>query len=86
MVLTRAVQVRLSRDQHARVRQNSESRGFASVAAYLRYVALDQDFALYQKICEIHQSLLGTPTAKKYRKQRPRPPRRNTHEPNHNSV
>ena len=86
MVLTRAVQVRLSREQHARVRQNSESRGFASLAAYLRYVALDQDLAQHQKICEIHQHLLGAPTNKKCRKQRRGPPWRDTYEPNHNPV
>ena len=85
MVMTRAVQVRLSRDQHAKVRQNSESRGFASLSDYLRYVALDQDLAQYQKICEIHQHLLGTSTDKKYRKQRRQAPWRDTDEPTRNA-
>ncbi|MDA2925107.1 hypothetical protein MYX65_10755 [Acidobacteria bacterium AH-259-L09] len=37
----------------------AEIKGFSSLASYIRYVALDQDFVIRQKIFEIHAHLLG---------------------------
>ena len=68
MVKTRAVQVRLTRDQHERIKQNTQLRGFPSLAAYLRYVALDHEFVIHGKICDIHRFLLGEPPTKQRRK------------------
>ena len=59
MVMIRAVQVRLTKDQHERLKNYSEMKGFSSLASYIRYVALDQDFVVRQKIFEIHNYLLG---------------------------
>ncbi len=59
MVMIRAVQVRLTKDQHERLKNYSEMKGFSSLASYIRYVALDQDFVVRQKIFEIHSFLLG---------------------------
>jgi len=65
MVKIRTVQVRMTRDQYERMKNNSKVKGFNSLSAYLRYVALEQDFVLRQKIYEIHDHLLGDKTKKK---------------------
>ena len=71
MVMIRAVQVRMTKDQHARIKNNAEMKGFSSLASYIRYVALEQDFVVRQKIFEIHKFLLGdteTDKKKKFKK------------------
>ncbi len=65
MVMIRVVQVRLTRDQHQRLKNYAEMKGFSSLASYIRYVALDQDFVVRQKIFEIHNYLLGDKNKKK---------------------
>jgi len=65
MVKIRTVQVRMTRDQYEKMKNNSKVKGFNSLSAYLRYVALEQDFVLRQKLSEIHDHLLGDQTKKK---------------------
>lgn len=65
MVKIRTVQVRMTRDQYERMKNNSKVKGFNSLSAFLRYVALEQDFVLRQNISEIHDHLLGAKTKKK---------------------
>lgn len=65
MVMIRAVQVRLTKDQHERLKNYAEMNGFSSLASYIRYVALDQDFVMRQKVFEIHAHLLGDQDQKK---------------------
>jgi hypothetical protein len=68
MVMIRTIQVRMTRDQYERVKNNSRVRGFNSLSAYLRFVALDQDLVLQHKIFEIHAHLLGqAPTVRSKR-------------------
>lgn len=59
MVKNRTIQVRMTRDQYERIKQHSQMRGFSSLSSYMRFVALDQDFILFQKICDMHTHLLG---------------------------
>ena len=59
MVMIRTIQIRMTRDQYERIKNNSRIKGFNSLSSYLRFVALDQDFVLQQKIYEIHAHLLG---------------------------
>ena len=59
MVSTRAIQVRMTKDQHERIKNNSKAKGFNSLSAYMRYVALDQDFIIQQKICDIYDHFFG---------------------------
>lgn len=58
MVKTHAIQVRLTRYQHEQICAAAEQKGFASVAAYLRYVALDHNRVIEEKLLEIHRHLL----------------------------
>lgn len=65
MVLNRTIQIRLTRDQYERIKDYSRMRGFSSLSSYLRFVALNQDFLLHDRICEIHSTLLGAGAARK---------------------
>ena len=65
MVKTRSLQVRLTRDQHERITNYAKLKGFTSLASYIRYVALDQEWILRQRIFEIHHHLLGHNKEKK---------------------
>ncbi len=67
MVKTRAIQVRLTRYQHMQIRAAAERKGFASVAAYLRYVALDHNRVIEEKLLEIHRHLLADENSGKRR-------------------
>ena len=59
MVMIRTIQIRMTKDQYQRILNNSQIKGFNSLSAYLRFIALEQDFVLQQKIHEIHTHLLG---------------------------
>ena len=63
VVMTRTIQIRLTRDQYQRIKDWSQLKGFSSLSAYLRFVALDRDFLLHQKVSEIHAHLIGAPKA-----------------------
>ncbi len=58
MVMLRVVQVRMTRDQYERLKNNAQVKGFSSLSSYVRYVALQHDFFLERKILEIHHHLL----------------------------
>jgi hypothetical protein len=71
MVKTRALQVRLTPEQHERLKATSRLRGFSSLASYLRYVGLQQDFTVHDKVVEMHRFLLGGPPRKARDRRRP---------------
>lgn len=52
-------QVRLTREQYERLKQNCEMRGFSYLSSYVRFMALDVDMLMARKISEIHTHLLG---------------------------
>jgi hypothetical protein len=68
MVSTRSIQVRMTKDQHERIRNNSKVKGFNSLSAYMRYVALDQDFIIQQKICDVYDHIFGKELPSKFKK------------------
>lgn len=68
MVLNRTIQIRLTKEQYELIKNNSCIKGFSSLSAYLRYVALNQDFVLHQRILEIHNHLLGEQPGRKFKK------------------
>jgi len=65
MVKIRTVQVRMTRDQYDRIKNNSKLKSFNSLSAYLRCGALEQDFVLRQKISEINDHLPADKVKKK---------------------
>ena len=68
MVRNRTVQVRLTKDQYERMRGNCQVRGFGTLSSFIRFVTLEQDLVLQQKVHEIHRHLLGMPKVEKRRK------------------
>jgi len=68
MVKIRTIQIRLTRDQYERIKNYSRIKGFNSLSGYLRYMGLDQDFILQQKISEMHNHLLGDLSGKPTKK------------------
>ena len=68
MVKTRAVQVRLTRDQHAQLRAKAAARGFDTLAAYIRFAALDRHHLLEEKIVAIHRRLFDDEPKRKRRR------------------
>ena len=69
MVMIRTIQVRMTRDQYAAIQNLSRLRGFNSLSAYMRHVALDQDPILEKKIYEIHAHIVGTMAPTHFKKQ-----------------
>ena len=59
MTKTRAVQVRITRRQYEQIHENALRHGFASLSAYVRYVALHYNDTVEQKLIEIHRHLLA---------------------------
>lgn len=55
MVMGRSIQVRMTKDQYERIKNISAIKGFNSLSSYLRFVALDQDLFIQQKVLEIHR-------------------------------
>lgn len=60
MVRIRTIQVRLSRQEYDRIKNDSVSKGFSTLSSYLRYLALYRDQAICRKILEIHESVVGS--------------------------
>jgi len=74
MTKTRALQVRLSIAEHEQLKHLAERKGFASLAAYLRHMGLDQDFLTHDRIAELHRRLVGDTDSKaRDRRRRPAP-------------
>ena len=59
MVRVRTIQIRLKRGQYERIKNDTSAKGFSSMSAYLRYLALDKDESLHRKVNELHAHLLG---------------------------
>ncbi len=59
MNYSRTIQIRLSREQYNRIKQDSRLFGFNSLSAYLRYLALGRNHLNEKRIREIHEKLLG---------------------------
>ena len=68
MVMIRTIQIRLTRQQYERIKNESRIRGFNSLSAYIRYQALQKDEAIERKIYEIHQAVGASPNNRKNKK------------------
>lgn len=65
MTYTRTIQIRLSRDQHNRIKADTTLNGFDSISNYIRYLALAKDRILEKKIGEMHKKIVGASSDKK---------------------
>ena len=68
MVKIRTIQVRLTRQQYDRVKNDSVEKGFGTLSSYFRYLALHREQAISKMIIQIHDSVVGNdPQANKIR-------------------
>jgi hypothetical protein len=84
MVRTRALQIRLTRDEYQRLYTLAHDHGYPSLAAYVRHATLGQDTTLTDLLHDLAHYLHTHPTAKERPSmrplQRPAPPAPHTHE------
>lgn len=64
---TRMLYVRVTRDQLERIKNNCQVGGFESLSSYIRYMAIDPNLSMQQRIFEIHEHLLGKQDVKRIR-------------------
>jgi hypothetical protein len=60
MVKTIAVQVRLTKDEHMKLKLNAQIKGFAKLAEYVRFMTLHQESQMYKMLSELHAHALGS--------------------------
>lgn len=58
MVNNKVISVRVTKNQHERVRNNAFAKGFKTVSAYVRSLALENDLIFEQKFNEIYNKLV----------------------------
>jgi thermostable 8-oxoguanine DNA glycosylase len=51
------IQVRVTINERERMFNNASGRGFATLSHYLRFLALDKDLVIDQKIIETHEEV-----------------------------
>lgn len=66
-------QVRLTKDQYERLKQNAITRGFSYLSSYVRFMTLDHDLWMAKKVEEMHAHLLGEEPPKKRSKKKREP-------------
>lgn len=62
MVNNKMIIVRVTKNQHERVRNNAFAKGYKTMSAYLRALALENDLIFEQKFDEIYEKLLDKET------------------------
>ena len=58
MQKTKLIQFRVTKYQYERIRNNTESKGFRTISAYLRETALNKDLAFEKKFQEIYEVIM----------------------------
>lgn len=67
---TMNIQVRVTRDQYGRIKNNAEAKGYTTVAQFMRYLALDKDMLFERKFNELYNQLMRTNNNKKGKKKK----------------
>lgn len=57
MSMTKIMQIRVSKSQYERIRNNAEAKGYKTIAAYMREQALSKDLVYERKFDEIYQNV-----------------------------
>ena len=50
--------VRLTKNQHERLRSNAEAKGYKTLSSYVRAVTLEHDLSLQKKLDEIYSKMM----------------------------
>ena len=52
---TKHIQIRVTPEQHERIRNKAQAKGFKSVSSFIRDLLLEKDMLFEQKFNEIHK-------------------------------
>ena len=58
MANRRCLVVRLTKNQHERVKSDAESKGYKTVSSYIRAIALEHDLSLQRKLDEMYKRIM----------------------------
>ena len=67
MAMVHTIQIRVRRDEHSIIKEMAKAKGFGSMSEYLRHCALKRDFAIEEKLSEIHTYFLADNEPKKFK-------------------
>jgi len=56
---TKAINIRVTRDQHDRIRENAETRGFKNVSEFVRHRSLEDTLAFEMKFNRLYDRLMN---------------------------
>jgi len=56
---TRFIQIRVTKNQYERINNNARAKGFLTVSAYIRDLALGKDAAFERKVNELYEEIVG---------------------------
>ena len=59
MTQRRCLVVRLTKNQHERIRNNAEAKGYKTISSYIRTIALEYDLSFEKKFDEMYQKLVA---------------------------
>ena len=60
MVNNRMILIRVTRNQAERIRNNAHAKGFKTVSAYIRSIALEHDLQFDQKFNRLYETILNS--------------------------
>lgn len=59
MAKNRDIRIRVTKDQLDRIRMNAQAKGFKNVSVYLRFLSLEHNNYIEDKIRETHRVVMG---------------------------
>lgn len=65
---TLIIHIRVSKQEHEKIKANARQSGFHYRSEFIRHVAIDYNPLMEAKIIEIHKALLGARLSKRERK------------------
>jgi len=55
---TKFIQIRVTREQHDRIRNKAHAKGYKTLSSFLRHLALEKDLLFEQRFEEIYRILV----------------------------
>ena len=59
LVSNKSIFVRVTKNQHERIKNNAEAKGFKSVSAYVRSLTLEHDLSFERKFNELYTKVIA---------------------------
>ena len=67
MSMRRSLIVKLTKNQHDRLKNNAEAKGYKTISSYIRAVTLEHDLSFEEKFDELYNTLVNGNQEKKKR-------------------